>query len=55
VNTYLWSHPAAKPVVACPYKARYVEPSLYCTVRYIERTSDGKLRWPVFRGLLDAQ
>jgi bifunctional non-homologous end joining protein LigD len=55
VNAYLWSHPAAKPVVACEYRqARWVEPSLYCTVRCIDRTSDGKLRWPVFRGLIDA-
>lgn len=55
VNDYLWSHPAPKSVVACEYKqARWVEPSLYCTVRYIDRTTDGKLRWPVFRGLIDA-
>jgi ATP-dependent DNA ligase len=55
VNAFLWSHPAAEPVVACEYRqARWVEPSLYCTVRYIDRTSDGKLRWPVFRGLIDA-
>jgi ATP-dependent DNA ligase len=53
VNDFLWSHPWPKSVVACEYKqARPVEPSLYCTVRYIDRTSDGKLRWPVFRGMI---
>jgi DNA ligase-1 len=53
LNEFLWSHPWPKSVVACEYKqARPVEPSLYCTVRYIDRTSDGKLRWPVFRGLI---
>jgi len=55
VNEFLRTHPADEPVVACDYpKVRWVEPSLYCTVRYIERTSDGKLRWPVFRGFCDA-
>ncbi|MGB7159283.1 MAG: hypothetical protein WBD40_14540, partial [Tepidisphaeraceae bacterium] len=37
VNAFLWSHPAAEPVVACDDRqARWVEPSLYCTVRYLD-------------------
>ena len=55
VNAFLWDHLAKKPVVSCDYRqARAVEPALYCTVRCMERTNDGKLRAPVFRGLIDA-
>lgn len=55
VNSFLWAHLAPGPVVQCEYKhARWVEPTLYCTVRCMERTAQGKLRAPVFVGLYDA-
>ena len=55
VNGFLWSHRVERPVVTCEYRrALWVEPALYCLVRCMERTNDGKLRAPVFRGLIDA-
>lgn len=40
------------PVVPCSYKARWVEPSLYCRVRFLEWTPAGRLRGASFQGLL---
>jgi DNA ligase D-like protein (predicted ligase) len=41
------------PVVACPHKAVWVEPDLYCRVRFLQWTPKGHLRSASFRGLLD--
>ena len=54
VNTLLRQRPRAAPLVACPERARWVEPGLYCTVSFAELTAAGMLRAPVFEGLLDA-
>ena len=56
LNAFLWSHLAGGgPVVPCGDRgARWVEPTLYCVVRCMERTAGGMLRGPVFRGLCDA-
>ena len=42
-------------LVPCPadVKGRWVEPELYCTVSFLERTRDGSLRAPVFLGFAD--
>jgi bifunctional non-homologous end joining protein LigD len=43
----------SRPVVACPHRACWVEPELYCRVRCQGWTSQGRLRHGVFRGLLE--
>ncbi len=44
----------AAPVVPCPKRARWVEPSLYCQVRFLEWTPQGRLRGAHYRGLLES-
>jgi bifunctional non-homologous end joining protein LigD len=39
---------SAKPLIPCAEKALWVEPSLFCTVKFVERTKSGHLRAPVF-------
>jgi bifunctional non-homologous end joining protein LigD len=42
------------PVVPCARKrALWVEPEVYCEVRFLEWTAHGRLRGAHFRGLLD--
>jgi DNA ligase D-like protein (predicted ligase) len=41
-----------EPVVPCPKRARWVEPQLYCQVRFLEWTINGRLRGAHFRGLI---
>jgi bifunctional non-homologous end joining protein LigD len=48
INGYLYRHVRARPVIPSPDKGLWVEPGLYCTVRCMERTADGRLRAPVF-------
>jgi bifunctional non-homologous end joining protein LigD len=36
------------PVIPCKTKAVWVEPAVYCRVRYMEQTRSGQLRAPVF-------
>ena len=48
INDYLYRHLRQRPVVPSPDKGLWVEPGLYCTVRCMERTADGRLRAPVF-------
>jgi DNA ligase D-like protein (predicted ligase) len=48
INGYLYRHLRKGPVVPSPDKGLWVEPGLYCTVRCMERTADGRLRAPVF-------
>ncbi len=40
------------PVIDCGMPGRWVEPGLYCAVSYLERTSTGNLRAPVFLELI---
>jgi len=45
-----------QPVVPCPFDeaaegAVYIKPELVCTVKFMERSSRGGLRQPVFKGL----
>ena len=48
LNELLWRRLSDNPVIPCAQKARWVEPEVYCTVRYLERTPGGQLRSPVF-------
>jgi bifunctional non-homologous end joining protein LigD len=48
LNQLLWSRLREKPIVRCKLVGKWVEPGLYCTVRYMERTAGGELRAPVF-------
>lgn len=45
------TRPRATPFVPCKDPGLWVEPGLFCTVSYLERTTNG-LRAPVFVGLL---
>lgn len=51
LNARLWSSLRQTPVVATKEKGLWVEPTIYCFVKCMERTSDGKLRAPVFGGI----
>ena len=42
--------PRSSPVVPCPTRACWVEPELYCRIRFQEWTRHGRLRHPVFDG-----
>jgi len=44
----------ARPVVPCSKRAVWVEPEVYCRVRFQHRTPNGFLRGASFGGLLDA-
>src|SRR5262249_14305699 len=46
------SRARSQPVVACPTRACWVEPALYCRIRFQEWTCQGRLRHPVFDGWL---
>jgi bifunctional non-homologous end joining protein LigD len=51
INDFLWTHLRETPVVPSRTRGTWVEPKLYCLVRYMERTPGGQLRAPVFGGL----
>jgi ATP-dependent DNA ligase len=42
-----------QPVVACPKRAIWVEPDLYCQVQFLQWTVQGRLRSASFKGLLE--
>jgi bifunctional non-homologous end joining protein LigD len=44
-----------QPVVACRRSALWVEPDLYCQVRFLHGSGRGQLRSPCFLGLLKTQ
>ncbi|WP_217915699.1 DNA ligase D [Miltoncostaea marina] len=47
--------PFAGPVPPAPQRPRWVRPVLECEVRFAERTPDGRLRAPVFHGLVEPE
>ena len=53
----LREHATDEPVVDVPRygpeKVAWVEPAVYCEVKFLERTRDGQLRAPVFVRLLE--
>lgn len=48
----LFARPAPRPLVDAGMSGRWVQPGLYCTVRFLEFTANGNLRAPVFGALL---
>lgn len=48
----LFVRKADQPIIDAGMTGRWVEPGIYCTVSYLERTDDGNLRAPVFKGLV---
>ncbi|MEZ5964777.1 MAG: DNA ligase [Planctomycetota bacterium] len=50
----LRSRPRSAPLVACEEKAVWVEPGVYCVVKFVERTKSGHLRAPVFLSFTEA-
>jgi DNA ligase D-like protein (predicted ligase) len=48
----LSSRPAAAPLIDAGIPGEWVQPGIYCTVSYLERTASGNLRAPVFKGLV---
>lgn len=48
LNSLLWPRLRDRPLVPCRLPGKWVEPGLYCTVSYLERTVNGELRAPVF-------
>ncbi len=49
----LWPLERPDPIVPCRTRGTWVEPMVYCRVRFLERTGRGDLRAPVFLGLVD--
>jgi len=52
LRTLLAQRVRAAPVVACPERGVWVEPDLYCRVRFLEWTPGGRLRGASFAGLV---
>jgi DNA ligase D-like protein (predicted ligase) len=52
VNELLWSRLRPKPVIPCTLKGKWIEPGLFCRVRFMERTESGDLRAPAFKDLI---
>lgn len=50
----LRARPRATPLVACDENAVWVEPGVYCVVKFVERTRSGHLRAPVFVSFTEA-
>ena len=53
INQFLWSRLRPKPFTPCKIKGKWVEPGLYCRVRFMERTKSGDFRVPVFEELIE--
>ena len=43
-----------EPLIDCDMEGEWIEPGLYCTVQYLERTRGGGLRAPVFVDFMSA-
>lgn len=48
----LFSQRADAPLIDAGIQGAWVQPGIYCTVSYLERTASGNLRAPVFKGLV---
>lgn len=51
----LFARRAPQPLVDPGMPGCWIEPGLFCTVSFLERTAAGSLRAPVFLGLVDAE
>lgn len=47
----LFARTTEQPIIDAGMTGCWVEPGIYCTVSYLERTNNGNLRAPVFKGL----
>lgn len=52
LNRLLRERGSDGPLVRCGEKGSWLQPGLYCQVRYLERSKDGLLREPVFEHLI---
>lgn len=52
LNRLLRERHRATPVVETSMDGEWVDPGIFCTVSYVERTRDGMMRAPVFHDLL---
>jgi bifunctional non-homologous end joining protein LigD len=50
----LRARPRTTPLIACDEDARWVEPGVYCVVKFVERSKSGHLRAPVFVRWIEA-
>lgn len=48
----LFARRADQPLIDPGFSGCWVEPGIFCTVSYLERTNSGNLRAPVFKGLV---
>jgi DNA ligase D-like protein (predicted ligase) len=55
LNELLVTRIRSQPVVRCPERATWVQPELYCQVRFLEWTHAGRLRGASFQRLLTVQ
>jgi ATP-dependent DNA ligase len=55
LNAQLVTRIRSQPVVRCPEHATWVQPELYCQVRFLEWTRAGRLRGASFERLLSVQ
>ena len=53
LRALLFARRTARPLVDPGMPGVWVEPGLFCTVRFLERLASGSLRAPVFAGLVD--
>src|SRR5690606_35210590 len=51
LRALLLARPASEPLIDAGMTGCWVQPGIFCTVSYLERTSNGNLRPPVFKGL----
>jgi bifunctional non-homologous end joining protein LigD len=54
MNQILRARHQKKPLVRCKEKGAWVQPGLYCQVRFLEWTRSGDLRDPVFEKLVES-
>lgn len=52
INALLRSHATSQPMIPCPVKGRWLQPGLYCSVRFLEWSHNRELREPVFEELI---
>jgi len=51
----LFARRTDRPLIDAGLKGCWIEPGLFCTVSFVERTASGALRAPVFQGLVDPE
>lgn len=52
LNQLLRQQPRKRPLVPCKVKGQWIEPGLFCSVRYLEWSYNHELREPVFEELI---